>query len=379
MIAAAQAMPRRTNILVVDDESHVREIVCHRLKGVGYCCHTADSVAMACDLLEQQAFELVTSDIGMPGRSGIDLLHLIKGQYPDTAVLMLTGNADTQMAIRAMTDGAHGYLLKPVQREELLRQVEIALEHRALTIENREYRTQLELKVREQTQHIHLAHRETIQRLLAACMYRDEETGGHIKRTGLSSALVAQALGWSKERVELIRLAAPMHDVGKVAIPDSILQKPGKLTPDEYAIMQTHTTLGARMLAGSPSPILQMAEQIALSHHERWDGRGYPHRLAGDDIPEEARILAVVDVFDALTHDRVYRRAFPEAEVLAMIQAGNGTHFDSRVVEAFFTVLNAIRTVNMAELDEDFGDQYRCSLPAFETRFSVLESLALQT
>lgn len=379
MIAAAGVNPRRTNILVVDDESHVREIVCHRLRGVGYSCQTANSVAMACDLLQRQSFELVTSDIGMPGRSGIELLHLIKKQYPDTAVLMLTGNVDTQVAIRAMSDGAHGYLIKPVQRDELLRQVEMALGHRALMIENREYKTQLERKVCEQTQHIHLAHQETIQRLLVACMYRDEETGGHIKRTGLSSALVAQALGWPKERVELIRLAAPMHDVGKVAIPDSILLKPGKLTPEEFAIMQTHTTLGARMLAGSPSPILQMAEQIALGHHEHWDGRGYPQRLSGDEIPEAARILAIVDVFDALTHDRVYRKAFPEAEVLDMIRAGNGTHFEPRVVQAFFAALTAIRTVNVGELDEDFGDPIRHSIPAFESRFSALESLALQT
>ncbi len=342
-------------ILVVDDERYVREIVRRWLERVGYECVCAENVAVANELLQTQTFDIVTSDIAMPGQSGMELLKTIKEKYPETAVLMLTANADTRLAIQALTLGAYGYLLKPVEQEELLCQIERALEHRRLVVENREYTNLLEWKVREQTRHIRLAHEETIQRLVTACMFRDDETGGHIKRTGLSSALVAQAAGWSTEMVELIQLAAPMHDVGKVGIPDSILRKPGKLSPEEFRIMQQHTVIGADMLSGSLSPVLQMAEQIAHFHHERWDGTGYPNRLAGEDIPKAARILAIIDVYDALTHDRVYRRALPEEQVLQIIEDGRGTHFDPAIVKAFFEALPGIRTVNVYELDHDFG------------------------
>jgi putative two-component system response regulator len=354
-VPGMRSTPQAPRVLIVDDERYVREIVCRWLERVGYECTCAESVATASEILQHQSFEIVTSDISMPGRSGIELLRLIKEKHPETAVLMLTANADTRLAIQALTLGAYGYLLKPIEQEELLCQIERALEHRRLVVENLEYTNLLEWKVREQTRHIRLAHEETIQRLVTACMFRDDETGGHIKRTGLSSALVAQAAGWSTEMVELIQLAAPMHDVGKVGIPDSILRKPGKLTPDEFRIMQQHTVIGADMLSGSLSPVLQMAEQIAHFHHERWDGTGYPNRLAGEDIPKAARILAIIDVYDALTHDRVYRRALPEEQVLQIIEDGRGTHFDPAITKAFFDALPGIRTVNVYELDHDFG------------------------
>lgn len=354
-VPGMRSTPQTPRVLVVDDERYVREIIRRWLERVGYECTCAESVATASEILQHQSFEIVTSDISMPGRSGIELLRLIKEKHPETAVLMLTANADTRLAIQALTLGAYGYLLKPIEQEELLCQIERALEHRRLVVENREYTNLLEWKVREQTRHIRLAHEETIQRLVTACMFRDDETGGHIKRTGLSSALVAQAAGWSTEMVELIQLAAPMHDVGKVGIPDSILRKPGKLTPEEFRIMQQHTVIGADMLSGSLSPVLQMAEQIAHFHHERWDGTGYPNRLAGEDIPKAARILAIIDVYDALTHDRVYRRALPEEQVLQIIEDGRGTHFDPAITKAFFDALPGIRTVNVYELDHDFG------------------------
>ncbi len=354
-VPGMRSTPQTPRVLVVDDERYVREIIRRWLERVGYECTCAESVATASEILQHQAFEIVTSDISMPGQSGIELLCTVKEKYPETAVLMLTANADTRLAIQALTLGAYGYLLKPIEQEELLCQIERALEHRRLVVENREYTNLLEWKVREQTRHIRLAHEETIQRLVTACMFRDDETGGHIKRTGLSSALVAQAAGWSTEMVELIQLAAPMHDVGKVGIPDSILRKPGKLTPEEFRIMQQHTVIGADMLSGSLSPVLQMAEQIAHFHHERWDGTGYPNRLAGEDIPKAARILSIIDVYDALTHDRVYRRALPEEQVLQIIEDGRGTHFDPAVTKAFFDALPGIRTVNVYELDHDFG------------------------
>ena len=365
--------PRPTRVLVVDDERYVREIVRRWLERVGYECTCVDSVAAANEVLQHNSFDVITSDISMPGQSGLELLRSVKEKYPETAVLMLTANADTRLAIQALTLGAYGYLLKPVEQEELLCQIERAIEHRRLVIENREYTNLLEWKVREQTRHIRLAHEETIQRLVTACMFRDDETGGHIKRTGLASALLAQASGWSTEMVELIQLAAPMHDVGKVGIPDSILRKPGKLTSDEFRIMQQHTVIGADMLSGSLSPVLQMAEQIAHFHHERWDGTGYPNRLAGEDIPKAARILAIIDVYDALTHDRVYRRALPEEQVLQIIEDGRGTHFDPSVVNAFFEALPGIRTVNAYELDHEFGD-YADKAPTLHVKWIEDES-----
>lgn len=150
----------------------------------------------------------------------------------------------------------------------------------------------------------------------------------HIRRTGLLSELLARAAGWSNADAEAIRQAAPMHDIGKIGVPDAVLRKPGELTPEEHEIMRTHTVIGAKMLAGSNAPVLKMAREIALHHHERWDGTGYPDGLAGYDIPEIARIVTIVDVYDALTHDRVYRRALPEDEVLAIMHQGLGTHYD---------------------------------------------------
>jgi len=192
-------------------------------------------------------------------------------------------------------------------------------------------RQALETKARA----IRTAHEETIFRLVAASMCRDEETGMHIRRTGLLSEALDRVAGWTEAEAEILRLAAPMHDVGKIGIPDAILQKPGKLTAKEYTIMKTHTTIGARMLEGSQSEILIMARDIALCHHERWDGDGYPRGLTGMEIPEPARIVAIVDVFDAISHDRVYRAAMSEEEVTEIMVAGGGKHFDPILLAVF--------------------------------------------
>ncbi|HUY35857.1 MAG TPA: HD domain-containing phosphohydrolase [Pirellulales bacterium] len=197
------------------------------------------------------------------------------------------------------------------------------------------------------------AHEETIHWLVKVSLYRDEETGAHIQRTGWYSELLAASAGWRRELVDQIRLAAPMHDLGKIGIPDAILRKPGKLTRDEMAVMQTHTLLGAKMLAGSTTPVLRMAQEIALCHHERWDGGGYPTGLAGLEIPETARIVAIVDFYDALSHDRVYRPAFPEAEVVRMMRDGRGTHFDSRLVDIFLSLLPEMRAIAQAVPDDE--------------------------
>ncbi|MEX0679299.1 MAG: HD domain-containing phosphohydrolase [Pirellulales bacterium] len=211
----------------------------------------------------------------------------------------------------------------------------------------------LQETVNEQTRAIRSAHDETVFRLVRASLCRDEETGSHIRRTGLCSELLAAAAGWSPERIEQLRLAAPMHDVGKIGIPDAILLKQGELTTKELIIMRAHTVLGANMLSGSQSPVFQMAQDIAMYHHERWDGKGYPSGLAGDEIPEAARIVAIVDVYDALTHDRVYRKELPEADVIQVMRDGRGTHFDPRLLEIFMSLLPEMHAIALAAPDNE--------------------------
>ncbi len=223
-----------------------------------------------------------------------------------------------------------------------------------------EERTQELIRKDEQLRHsqetkakaIRTAHEETIHRLVTASLCRDEETGMHIKRTGLLAELLARAIGWSEADAEIIRLAAPMHDVGKIGIPDAVLQKPGKLTPEEFKIMKTHTIIGAKMLEGSQSAILAMARDIALCHHERWDGTGYPRGLAGTDIPEPARILSIVDVYDALSHDRVYRPALPEDEVMELLAQGSGTQFDPQLLAVFLAHYEDVLRITHENPDE---------------------------
>jgi len=332
-------------LMVVDDDPFVRDVLVRWLRDEGYKCRMAACATSAWEQLNQRPADALMLDIRMPGGSGLDLLDQIKQRFPDTAVLMVSGEADSQKAIRALTHGACGYLVKPVNRQELLAQLLIGLEHRRLVIDNRGYLRDLEQKVRDQTAAIRGAHEETIHRLVKASLCRDNETGAHIRRTGWFSELLASMAGWNADRAEQIRLAAPMHDVGKIGIPDAILCKPGNLTSNEFAVMQSHTVLGAKMLAGSQWPVLRMAEEIARYHHERWDGQGYPAGLVGEQIPKSARIVAIVDCYDALTHDRVYRRALPEKDVLRLMAEGRGTHFDPRLLDIFMSILPEIRAV----------------------------------
>lgn len=214
-----------------------------------------------------------------------------------------------------------------------------------LLVEKRLHADELQDKVLRQTWDIRRAQEEVIFRLLSATQCRDEETGAHVRRVGLMSEVLAHAAGWSNAEAEGIRQAAPMHDVGKIGIPDAILRKPGKLTADEFEIMKTHTLLGAEMLANSKVPMLQMAAKIALGHHERWDGHGYPNKLSNDNIPECARITAIADVYDALTHARVYKPAMPEEEALAIMRSESGTQFDPLLLAHFFLHLPEIRRI----------------------------------
>ncbi len=224
-----------------------------------------------------------------------------------------------------------------------------------LLAEKRLHADQLQDKVRRQTADIRRAQEEVIYRLLSASQCRDEETGAHVRRVGLFSEVLARAAGWSGADADCIRQAAPMHDLGKIGIPDAILRKPGKFTAEEYEVMKTHTLLGADMLANSDVPMLQMAREIALSHHERWDGGGYPYGLAGQEIPEAARIVSIADVYDALTHARVYKPAMPEEEALDVLRSGAGTQFDPLLLAHFFLNLPEISRIASEHPDERSG------------------------
>ena len=349
----------RHRILVVDDEEFLRRLVARYLSLDGYECALAASGEEAWEMLPREEYALVVLDITMPGMSGLELLKKVHQSLPDTAVIMLTGVDDRPTAIYALQLGAYGYIVKPFEANELAINVANALERRRLLISSRFYEQNLGRKVAERTAEVRATQEEITLRLVAAAEHRDEETGAHVKRIGLyASAIVAQ-LGWKGRALENMRLAAPMHDIGKIGIPDAVLRKPGKLTAEEFEIIKTHTVIGANILAGATASLLRMAGEIALSHHEKWDGSGYPHGLAGEAIPLSARTVAVADVYDAMTHDRIYRPAIPEAQTLEVMRAGRGKHFAPAVFDAFLEVLSQFRKIH-----EEISDGGNMERPA---------------
>lgn len=340
------AGPPIARVLIVDDEDYICNILSRWLTGEGYECVVAYDSEKALRLLRECGdFDLLVSDIMMPGRSGIELLEGVREKFPDLAVIMATGLDKREIAIRTLQLGAFGYVIKPFDKNELLISVAGALERRRLVRESRAYEERLRQEVRDRTADIREREEEIALRLVSASEYRDEETGTHIRRMGAYSSELAKALGWEQQAVDMIRIAAPMHDVGKIGVPDAILLKPGRLTPEEFEKVKEHSAIGAGILAGSHIPLLQMAADIARYHHEKWDGTGYLEGLSGEEIPEAARIVAVADVYDAMSNDRVYRKAMPEEKVLAIMLEGRGSHFDPRIYDCFMDLLPVFRQI----------------------------------
>lgn len=284
-----------------------------------------------------KAYDLAFIDMRMPpGWDGLQTIEELWRVDPGLQVVICTAWSDyTWQEIQQRLGHSDQLLIlkKPFDPSEVAQMAATMTEKRHLQRVQNEYTQDLEKQVRTRTAAVLRAHEETIHLLVRASIHRDSETGNHIKRVGLYSARLAMASELPQSEVDLIRLAAPMHDVGKIGIPDRVLRKPGPLTAEERAVMETHTTIGAEMLSGSESPVMRKAREIALCHHERWDGEGYPRGLAGEDIPLSARIVAVADVYDALTQDRVYRAAMPEDQVIAILREGRGTHFDPRLID----------------------------------------------
>jgi putative two-component system response regulator len=346
-------------VLIVDDEPVVRRILRQRLLADGYHCEEAGSAKEAMDRLANDSAELVVLDIKMPGKSGVELLPEIKHMYPDTAVIMATAVTDTATAINCMRGGAYDYVAKPFNLDEVAISAQRALEKRRLELENRAYQQHLEKMVAERTAElkqaigkIKLASLDTIHRLARAAEYKDEDTGAHIQRMSQYSAVIARKMGLGDSEVENILYAAPMHDVGKIGIPDHILLKAGSLDADEWEVMKKHTVIGAEILQGSDAEFIRRAEVIALTHHEKWDGSGYPRGLRGPEIPLAGRIVAIADVFDALTSKRPYKTPYSVDKSLNIIRESSGTHFDPDVADAFFAVKDKILMIRIKHKDE---------------------------
>jgi putative nucleotidyltransferase with HDIG domain len=331
-----------THILVVDDDDAVRDAITVLLREEGYECSRAGGAEQALDLLKADEPPLVITDMRMPGHDGMWLLERIREEHPDTAVIMLTAFGDTEAAVDCLRKGAVDYLLKPPRVTNLVRAVERALSRRRLELARQRYQRSLEQRVREKTAELSAALREietayasTLNALVAALDAREHETSDHSQRVVRYTLAVARRLGFTDGDVPDLSRGALLHDIGKIGVPDAILLKPGKLTPEEWVEMRKHPQTGFTIL--QPIPFLTAPAEIVLAHQERVDGGGYPHGLQGDSIPIGARIFAIADTFDAITSHRPYRRGAPVEAARAEIQRCKGSQFDRECVEAFLS------------------------------------------
>ena len=342
--------------LIVDDEPANIRVLEQMLEESG--CVNVASTADPCEVLSlYNSFhpDIILLDLNMPVLDGFEVMAQLNAAISADAfvpILVLTADITEEAKRKALTAGGKDFLTKPFDSTELLLRIWNLLETRYLHLQLQNQNQTLEQKVDERTRELEAAHEkvlkhmqdaqqsqfEVLERLARAGEFRDDDTGQHTQRVALVAALLAQKLGMGSDLVSLIQHAAPLHDVGKIGISDLILLKPGKLTEEEFETMRSHAKVGAALLAGGRSDLVQMAERIAHTHHERWDGSGYPQSLKEEEIPLEGRILAVADVFDALTHERPYKPAWPIEKALAEIAGQGGRQFDPRVVEAFLTL-----------------------------------------
>jgi response regulator RpfG family c-di-GMP phosphodiesterase len=336
------AGPTPSSILIVDDDATVRDVIGTLLSEEGYACAWASSAEQALSLAREGDYHLVLSDVRMPGNDGVWLLEQLRLARPSTPVIVLTAFSDTEAAVDCLRKGAADYLLKPPRPTELVRSIERALAKRRLDIAKQRYKEGLEERVEEKTSELSRALSEveasyasTLNALVAALDAREHDTGDHSQRVVRFSLSIADRLGIEKDRADLAR-GALLHDIGKLGVPDAILLKAGPLTADEWREMKRHPEIGSQIIR--PIAFLRPAADLVLAHHERWDGTGYPHRLAGDQIPIGARLFSIADTLDAMMSDRPYRRATSLSHARREIARCAGSQFDPRCVEAFLAI-----------------------------------------
>ena len=360
---------QNSRILIIDDQAENVLLLDRALRAAGYKhLETLTDPRKVISTFTSFQPDLIATDLRMPHIDGFSLIKQLRLRVPaDTyiPVLVLTADNSRQAKQEALALGAKDFLTKPIDIAEALLRIYNLLETRWLHVALRKHSEELEEKVRAKTNDLEEAQIEILQRLALAAEYRDDCTGRHTQRVGEQAALLARGIGLSKDQVELIRRAAPLHDVGKIGIPDGILLKPSKLTDDEYRRIKEHTDIGKIILSGSRFPILQMAERIALYHHERWDGAGY-YRLRGNDIPVEARIVSIVDVFDVITHARPYKLAQSVEVALDVIFEEREKQFDPQLVDVFLELqpLRGLNRLNAAI------DRERAAMPDTASRWT---------
>lgn len=361
-------------ILIIDDQPELRELLSSFLNSLGYEIKTAEDGREGLFLLAQWPADLVTVDLQMPVLDGAGFIREATKLWPDLPIIIVSGIDAVDQAVEALRLGARDFITKPIESFSLVKNtIDKALESAELIRQNRDYQHNLERMVEQRTDELEETKRQLLYSLGKAAEYRDNETGRHVIRVGKMCGLLGKAMGMSPAVAKTFQEAAPLHDIGKIGISDLILLKPGKLDAEEWHTMKRHCEIGCDILrhysskkqsdeslyerviamanAGGDLSLLEGAMVIALCHHERWDGTGYPMKLAGKNIPLVARILAIVDVYDALGSKRPYKKAYPEKSCQAIIREGNGSHFDPEVVEAFFANIEEIIRIKQEWMD----------------------------
>lgn len=373
-MSAITHQDKKYRILVIDDHVEIRDLLANYLEGKGYEVRSAENGLDGLFILEQWYADLVTVDLNMPIMNGHTFIEKAIVRWPDLPIVVVSGVGAVEEAVEALRIGGRDFITKPIENFSLVdNTIGRALEAVELARQNRHYQENLEKMVELRTYELEETKRQLLYSLGKSAEYRDNETGRHVIRVGRISGLLGKARGMEEQVYTTFGEAAPLHDIGKIGISDTILLKPGKLTAEEWQIMQSHCEIGCNILRHyttdadvddiefdeilkmaediSQLAILEMATVIALCHHEKWDGSGYPCQLSGTAIPEIARIVAVVDVYDALGSERPYKKPLPEEACQNIIREGSGNHFDPEIVDLFFDNIEEIKEIKKRWMD----------------------------